>query len=302
MSSKDARGPEEPPPESPAPGGSPPATPAPEFPPRLFRAQLAYDGSRFHGWQYQPAQATVQGEIERAIAEVTARAIRVQGAGRTDAGVHAFGQVCSFEVGTRLEPCRLMAALNAHLPPDIRIFVLEEAPPGFSARFSACWRRYRYFLLRRPDPFRRGRAYVPRTWPDLSRMREASPVLIGEHEFSAFTTQPEGPFGCRVKEARWDAWPGGYLFTIRSNRFLYQMVRILVGTFLDIGRGRVSPEAMARILASGDRRAAGPLAPGVGLYLVEVGYEPPWPERDLPGDSSLGATGAPLVAQFDVPI
>ena len=264
---------------------------------RLFRAQVAYDGGRFHGWQFQPAQATVQGEIERAIAAVTAHQIRVQGAGRTDAGVHALGQVCSFDLSTRLEPPRLLAALNAHLPPDIRIFHLEEAPPGFSARFSACWRRYRYFLVRRADPFRRGRAYVPRTWPDLIRMREAAPVLVGEHEFRSFTTQPEGPFGCRVEEADWDAWGGGYVFSIRSNRFLYQMVRILV----EIGRGRIPPEAMARILAGGDRRAAGPLAPGVGLYLAEVGYDPSWPDREVRGDLAVERKSAATAAEFDLP-
>jgi len=262
---------------------------APEAPPpiRGFRAQVAYDGARFHGWQFQPAQPTVQGEIERAIERVTAQKIRVQGAGRTDAGVHALGQVCSFLLSTRLEPTRLLPALNFHLPPDVRVLVLEPAPIDFSARFSAVWRRYRYFLARRADPFVRGRAHVPRFWPELERLRAAEEALIGEGEFRAFTTQPQGPFGCRVDEARWSAWPGGLVFTVRSNRFLYQMVRILVGTFLEIGRGRIPPEAMARILAGGDRRAAGPLAPGHGLYLMEVGYDPAWPSPSPPGSGEV---------------
>ena len=251
----------------------------------LFRAQLAYEGTRFHGWQFQPGLSTIQGELERAIFKITARSVRVEGAGRTDAGVHALGQVCSFRLDTRLAPERICAALNAHLPPEIRVYRVEEAPSDFSARFRAHWRRYQYLLIRRDDPFWRGRAWRPRGWPDPARMNEAAASLPGEQEYRAFTTQPEGPFGCRVHEAAWDEWEGGLRFTVRSDRFLYQMVRILVGTFLAIGRGRLAPEAMARILAAGDRRAAGPLAPACGLYLCRVGYEPPWPAEDEPGPS-----------------
>ena len=106
-------------------------------------------------------------------------------------------------------------------------------------------------------------------------------VSVTGYEFRAFTTQPEGPFGCRLHRATWAEWEGGLVFTVESNRFLYQMVRILVGTFLEIGRGRLEPEVMGRILSAGDRRGAGPLVAACGLYLVRVGYDPPWPEEPL---------------------
>ena len=246
---------------------------------RSIRLLVAYDGAAYHGWQVQPELPTVQGELERALAAITGRAVRVQGAGRTDAGVHALGQVASLRVVTRLDSVRLRAALNAHLPRDIRIERAGEAPPDFAARFSALWREYRYLLARSESPFLRGRAWVPRHWPDPARMNAALLPITGEHEFTAFTTQPEGPYGCRVHEAMWSEWEGGLAFTIRSNRFLYQMVRILVGTCVEIGRGRLDPEALARILEQGDRRHAGPLAPAAGLYLIQVGYDPPWPDE-----------------------
>jgi len=268
-------------PATPAPApmaGTTNASPGPEGG-TLFRGVVAYDGGRFHGWQFQPRLPTVQGEIERALGIIVRSSSRVQGAGRTDAGVHALNQTCSFRAVTVLAPERLQAALNAHLPPDIRIRSLDEAPEGFSARFSARWRSYRYLLAREASPFWRGRAHVPRSWPDPPAMQAACEVLLGEHEFRAFTTQPEAPFGCCIHEIGWSVWRRGLVFTVRSNRFLYQMVRILVGTFLEIGRGRLRPEQMGRILEGGDRRAAGPLVPACGLYLHRVGYDPPWPEE-----------------------
>lgn len=246
-----------------------------------YRILIAYDGGPYHGWQFQPGLPTVQGELERAIQAITGKAIRIQGAGRTDAGVHALGQVASFRVETRIPAERLAAALNAHLPPSIRVLASAAAPAPFAARFSAHWRAYRYLLARRETPFTRGRAVVPRGWPALEPMRRALPAILGEHEFRAFTAQPDGPFGCRVHEATWEEWDEGFLFSIRSNRFLYQMVRILVGTSLEIGRGRREAESLATLLEGGDRRAAGPLAPACGLYLAAVGYDPPWPDGSL---------------------
>ena len=123
---------------------------------------------------------------------------------------------------------------------------------------------------------------MPRSWPDAGLMSAAVAVLPGEHECGAFTTQPVGPYGCLVHEACWEEWDGGLAFVIRSNRFLYQMVRVIVGTCVEIGRGRMAPDAMGAILASGDRRRAGPLAPAAGLYFLDVGYEPPWPGGDGP--------------------
>lgn len=255
------------------------AAPLPE---RAYRLLVAYDGGRLHGWQLQPGLATVQGELETALHAVTGLAVRVAGAGRTDAGVHALGQVASFRCATHVPTERLRPALNAHLPPDVRVLRAEEAPLEFHARFSASWRRYRYLLAREQSPFLRGRAWVPRGWPELEPMREAVRTLPGERDFRGFTTQPDGPFGCRVHEVDWTRWDEGCAFVIRSNRFLYQMVRILVGTCVEIGRGRREPDALRRVLEGGDRRAAGPLAPAAGLYLVDVGYEPPWPADHTP--------------------
>jgi len=246
-----------------------------------YRLLVSYDGGPFHGWQFQPELPTVQGELERALHAITGRQVRIQGAGRTDAGVHALGQVASFVIATRIPAGRLAPALNAHLPGTIRVLASAAAPERFSARFSAQWRAYRYVVARRETPFTRGRATVPRgSWPALAPMQDALPAILGEHEFRAFTTQPEGPFGSCVHEASWSAWEDGYVFSIRANRFLYQMVRILVGTCLEIGAGRRPPESLGELLARGDRRAAGVLAPPSGLYLAGVGYDPPWPEPE----------------------
>ena len=259
-------------------------------PTRNYRLLVSYEGSAFHGWQFQPGLPTVQGEIERALFAITGQAVRVAGAGRTDAGVHALGQVASFRVATRVPEERLRPALNKHLPRSIHIRAAGEAPAAFAARYSATWRRYRYLLAREQSPFLRGRAWVPRSWPDAALMRAAVAVLPGEHEFGAFTTQPEGPYGCLVHEARWEEWEGGLAFVIRSDRFLYQMVRVILGTCVEIGRGRMAPDAMGEILASGNRRQAGPLAPAAGLYFLDVGYDPPWPgggdsvEPESPGE------------------
>ena len=266
------------------------AHPAP--PVRNYRLLVSYEGSAYHGWQFQPGLSTVQGEIERALFAITGQAVRVAGAGRTDAGVHAIGQVATFRLATRVPEERLRPALNKHLPRSIHIRAAGEAPARFAARFSATWRRYRYLLAREQGPFLRGRAWVPRSWPDAELMRAAVAVLPGEHECGAFTTQREGPYGCLVHEASWEEWDGGVAFVIRSNRFLYQMVRVILGTCVEIGRGRMAPDAMETILASGDRRQAGPLAPAAGLYFLDVGYDPPWPSGDGPAEfASLGAPG-----------
>jgi tRNA pseudouridine38-40 synthase len=264
----------------------------PSPPLRNYRLLVSYEGSAYHGWQFQPGLSTVQGEIERALFAITGQAVRVAGAGRTDAGVHAIGQVATFRLATRVPEERLRPALNKHLPRSIHIRAAGEAPARFAARFSATWRRYRYLLAREPSPFLRGRAWVPRSWPDAALMSAAVTVLPGEHECGAFTTQREGPYGCLVHEARWEEWDGGLAFVIRSNRFLYQMVRVILGTCVEIGRGRMAPGAMEAILASGDRRQAGPLAPAAGLYFLDVGYEPPWPGGDDPSEPErLGGPG-----------
>ena len=251
---------------------------------QAFRALVAYDGAAYSGWQFQPNARTVQGELERALHAVTGERVRIEGAGRTDQGVHALGQIASFRVVTNLAPERLRAAMSFHLPPDIRVHRLALAPEEFSARFSARWRLYWYLLAREASPFTFRRAHTPRQWPKLDPMNEALSFLLGEWSFRGFTTQPEGPFGCYVSEARWEETPLGLTLRIRANRFLYHMVRIVVGTSLDIGMGKRPPRTMADVLLSENRSMAGPLASGDGLYLAAVGYDPPWPEAELPID------------------
>lgn len=262
----------------------------PEFE-RSYRALVSYDGQSFHGWQFQPALATVQGAIEDALHAVTGTRIRVDGAGRTDQGVHALGQVASFRIRTRLTPERLRLAVNFHLPPAVRLLRLEEAPAGFSARFSAHYRLYTYRLAREVTPFNAARAHTPRVWPDLERMNEALSFLLGEWDCYAFTVQSEGPFGCHLTEARWVSEPDALHLWIRSNRFLYRMVRIVVGVSLQVGIGKTEPSEFARALRERDRSIVKQVAPAEGLYLAAVGYDPPWPEErsDIPAPP-YGAT------------
>ena len=243
---------------------------------RNIRAVVAYDGSGFHGWQLQPTLPTVQGEIERALQAITGAEVRVQGAGRTDAGVHALGQVASFEVATPIPDPRLRSALNAHLPASIRIAALETAPPEFHARFSAHWRHYGYLLVREESPFLSRYAYRPRSWPELERMNAACENLAGEHDFRAFTSQPEGPYGCHLLEAGWRPWAGGLLFQVRADRFLYRMVRFLVGVCIEIGRGNREIGHLRELAGTGDRSRVAAPAPAMGVYLLRVGYGPQW--------------------------
>ncbi len=255
----------------PSPESSPDPSPDPSVA-RRFRAIVAYDGARFHGWQFQPGLPTVQGEIEAAIYAVTGARPRVDGAGRTDQGVHALGQVAAFTVATRLGAERLRLALNHHLPADVRLLRCQEASPRFSPRFDAHWRMYWYLLAREATPFTRGRAYTPWFWPEVERMNTGLQFLLGEWDFNAYTVASEGPYSCRIHEAHWDPTADGLRLTIRANRFLYRMVRIIVGTSIRVGTGRLRPEAMGEILGGGDRRAAGRLAPAEGLYLAHVEY------------------------------
>ncbi|MEZ4653949.1 MAG: tRNA pseudouridine(38-40) synthase TruA [Candidatus Eisenbacteria bacterium] len=245
---------------------------------RTLRVLVAYDGSGYHGWQVQPGLPTVQGEIESALSRITGQRTRVHGAGRTDTGVHALGQVASFTLTTRIPDDRLASALNAHLPPEIRVGAVEPSPTR-STRASAHWRCYGYLLVREPSPFLSRYAFRSRPWPDPDPMNAACAELTGERDFRAFTSQPEGPFGCFLFGARWRAWSDGLVFEVRANRFLHRMVRFLVGTCLEIGRGNRPVEEMANLLESGDRRRTPAPAPSTGLYLLEVGYEEPWTGR-----------------------
>jgi tRNA pseudouridine38-40 synthase len=246
---------------------------------RTFRAVLEYDGTDFHGWQVQAGGRTVQGVLEEAIAAIHGSRAPVVAAGRTDAGVHAEGQVVSFRAATALAPERLAAALNARLPADVSVLSLEEAPPGFHAVRDAVSKVYRYGLLqgRESRPLLRRITWRVPQRLNLARMRRAAALLVGRHDFRSFRTNPgvgEGALGTVRTLHRLDVRRRGDLVTVEAegDGFLYNMVRCIVGTLVDVGRGRWPPERVGEILEARDRSAAGPTAPARGLVLVSVDY------------------------------
>jgi tRNA pseudouridine38-40 synthase len=265
-----------------------------------WRLTLAYDGAEFHGWQIQPdasATPTVQAALAAAISAVTGEQVLPQGAGRTDAGVHALGQVANFPLQSPIPAENLLRALNRVLPAAILVHSATAAPPGFHARHSACGKVYRYCIVQSPKcPPHLSRYAVAVRWPlDVGAMQAAAQQVVGRHDFTSFAaTDPDQSerrgkdAGSMVREIYSSDWEetqtdGGLLagaqnllvYTVQGNGFLHHMVRNLVGTFLDVGRGAVSPEAVPGILAARDRCSAGPTAPPNGLYLVKVLYPEP---------------------------
>jgi tRNA pseudouridine38-40 synthase len=255
--------------------------------PRRVRAILAYDGTNYSGFQRQANAPTVQAALEEAIRQVTGEEPGVIGAGRTDAGVHAVGQVVAFDTSwvedrsssgagrVARTPGDLQRALNAVLPADIATRELQPAAPGFHPRHDARSRKYRYSLYNAPvrDPLsRRYRLHVKGAI-DVEGMQRAASLLVGEQDFAAFGTPPQGDTTTRrVMQASWSGEQPWLEFCIEANAFLYRMVRSVVGTLLEVGRGRLSVDGFAAILASADRDRAGTTAPPHGLCLVEVKY------------------------------
>ena len=184
-----------------------------------YRIQLEYDGAGFHGWQVQPGLRTVQGEIERALSLITRQAVRSAGAGRTDRGVHARGQVVSFDLDRPFEARRLGAGIEGICGDDLNVRCLEIAPEGFHARHDARWRTYCYRILARPSSLWRNRAWHPRSLAPLPALRRASDPLLGCHDFTSFANaSPEsGPAHCTIEQVRWDCWEEGYFLTVRAD-------------------------------------------------------------------------------------
>jgi tRNA pseudouridine38-40 synthase len=234
---------------------------------------VAYDGTAYAGFQIQPNAPTVQGEVERVLAVICGEPVRITGAGRTDAGVHASGQVMDFRTTSGLGPEELERGVNALLPEDIAISDLEPAADSFHARFSATGRTYEYRIrsaaVRDPRWARREHWHPGEL--DLAAMRAAAAQLVGRHDFAAFAAGGES--GERtVKRAEWISEGSVLRFEIESDAFLRGMVRGIVGTLLWVGRGKLTVERFGEILEARDRALAGPSAPAKGLCLVAVQY------------------------------
>jgi tRNA pseudouridine38-40 synthase len=233
---------------------------------------VAYDGTDYAGFQVQPNARTVQGELERAISKVCDEAVRVTGAGRTDAGVHASGQVIDFRTASALDGVTIGRGVNALLPEDIAVSTLEPAGEDFHARFSATGRTYEYRIRHgaERDPLERRRELHIAGPLDVSAMQEASSRLVGRKDFSSFAA---GPGGVRsVRTATWCEQRPSVRFEITADAFLRGMVRAIVGTLLWVGRGKIDAVTFEKIVAANDRAMAGPSAPANGLCLIAVEY------------------------------
>lgn len=244
---------------------------------RRFKAIVAYDGTNYSGWQIQPKHVTVQSEVERALQEVTRETIRVFCSGRTDTGVHGFGQVIHFDSATKIPPAKLFLGLNSKLPPDIRILKISRTKPDFDARFGATGKEYRYFIVNAPQIPPHRRLYAAHIYRplDVQAMRAAAKLLEGTHDFASFSANPgherEGTvrtiFALRVRKSG-----NEIVITARGGGFLYKMVRSLAGYLIRVGTGELPPESAKQIIDSKTRTARVPTAPACGLFLWRVFY------------------------------
>jgi len=241
-----------------------------------YRLDLAYDGSGFRGWAANSGVRTVQGCLEEALAVVLRHPVETAVAGRTDAGVHARGQVVSFSVPEVLDALRLQRSLNRLLAPEVVIRAAAGAAEGFDARRSALSRTYRYYLDDGsvPDPARRWTTWHFGSPLDEAAMNRAAAALLGEHDFASLCRAAEGAATVRrVLAAEWWREPGGLLvFEVKASAFCHQMVRSMVALCVEAGRGRLDPAAVPGIIAARDRRAGRGVVPPSGLTLWEVGY------------------------------
>ena len=242
-----------------------------------YKIVLSYDGTGFSGWQRQPGKRTVQGELEAALARIAGKPVQVIGAGRTDAGVHALGQTAGFKASFRLDEAELFRALNANLPETVRVSLLEAAPPDWNARRDAKAKTYQYriWTARQVSPFD-VRYVLPWTFPlDVRRMREAARLFVRVADFSGFSSNRELHPVRRVTRSDIRQKGPELSYTIEGNGFLRYMVRTIVGTLLEIGRGKLEVDDVERIFSGRKRTLATPTAPAKGLCLLKVVYESP---------------------------
>ena len=241
-----------------------------------YRARVEYDGTAYFGFQRQrDDQPTIQGKLETALERLCGHKVTVLGAGRTDSGVHAWGQMIAFDLEWRHGEETLLRAINAHLPPDIALQSVEVAAATFHPRYAAQQRTYEYVILNGPyrSALRRQRAWQV-NWPlDMERMNDAAAWLIGTHDFATFGQPPKGDNTIRhVYQAQWQQREDELIFTISANAFLYRMVRSLVGTLVEVGSGKWSVTQFQEALQQAQRNEAGTTAPAHGLFLLSVTY------------------------------
>ncbi len=243
-----------------------------------YRLVLEYNGAGFSGWQIQPGLPTVQEAVEEALAIVLRTPVGVVGSGRTDAGVHARGQVAHFRTEMPIDPYRTAGSLNGLLPESVVVLTLDQVQETFHARYGARRRTYTYQVTTAPRAIDRGLRWFLRPAPDFERMNRAAESLVGRKHFGAVcrTSSETRNRVCHVDSARWlaEQRAGDWRFVISADRFLHGMVRAIVGTLVEIGRGYRAEDDLGRILESRDRRLAGPAAPPHGLVLESVEYEP----------------------------
>lgn len=237
---------------------------------------LEYDGSKYHGWQFQTNAYSVQQELAMAIEKLTGEPVMPEGAGRTDAGVHALGQVASFKTQSSIPAEKFAPALNNILSTGICVLRSELADPSFHPRFSAKGKHYRYLILNRSprSPLWEKRAWHIRESLDFKAMETAARYLVGTHHFRAFCASghQNKTFDRTITHSSWQYKDGILQYDTMGNGFLYNMVRIMAGTMVDIGRGRFPPEVIQEAFETGNRNTLGMTAPAMGLYLVEVFY------------------------------
>jgi tRNA pseudouridine38-40 synthase len=235
--------------------------------------ELSYDGGAYHGWQRQPNAYSVQQELEQALERMLGCEVPIVGQGRTDTGVHAKKSFAHFDFDGSL-PDKLEQRLNGYLPQSLGIHRIVPVLPEAHARFSALSRSYEYHLHARKSPLLYGRSMLAYPWPDVALMNEAAAILLSYQDFACFARSGGGQQTtlCSITKANWAATEHEAVFTITANRFLRNMVRAIVGTLLEIGRGKRSLESLHKLLKSGKRTEAGQSVPGHGLYLTDVHY------------------------------
>lgn len=237
--------------------------------------ELAYNGSKYHGWQIQPGAPTVQETLNCALSTLLRQEINVVGAGRTDTGVHASFYVAHFDISNPLpDPAHVVYKLNRLTGKDIAIYKVYPVGTEMHARFSALSRTYKYYIDKRKNPFTCDYAWKPFPLPDIIRMNEACPILLEYTDFTSFSKLHTDvkTNDCTILAAGWEDTGEQLVFTIKANRFLRNMVRAVVGTMVEIGLGKLQPQELRRIIESRDRGSAGTSVPGHALFLSDIKY------------------------------